>query len=191
MPTSKRTLAITDQIERAIHLVRGQRVMLDSDLARFYGVTTKRLNQQVARNLDRFPEDFSFQLTAEEYAALRLQIATSSSGPGGRRYLPRVFTEHGALMAANVLNSPVAVQASVHVVRAFVRLRQVLAAHVELAHKLAELESRVTGHDERIDALFAAIRQLMTPIQPPQRKIGFRVREARVRYGSRPVKRHR
>jgi len=168
-----------EPIERSIYVVRGQRVMLDADLARFYGVTTKRLNQQVTRNIDRFPEDFSFQLTSQEYEALRLQIATSKVGRGGRRYLPRVFTEHGALMAANVINSPVAVKASVQVVRAFVRLRQVLAQHVELAHKLAELESHVTEHDEQIRALFAAIRQLMSPPEPPPRKIGFRVRESK------------
>lgn len=111
----KYTLAKVEQIAGVVHFIRGKRVILDADLARFYGVTTKRLNQQVTRNIERFPDDFSFQLTQEEYENLRLQIATSSSGYGGRRYLPRVFTEHGALMAANVLNSPVAVHASVQV----------------------------------------------------------------------------
>src|SRR5213593_202721 len=114
-------------LESAIHLIRGHRVMLDSDLAAIYGVTTKRLNEQLKRNRPRFPDDFAFQLTLQEFTNLRSQSATSK-GRGGRRYLPWVFTEHGALMLANVLNSDVAIQASVRVVRAFVRLRQMVAA---------------------------------------------------------------
>ena len=179
------------KIERAIYLIRGQRVMLDSDLAAIYQVTTKRLNEQLRRNRARFPEDFAFQLTPEESSNLRSQFATSSlrsqivtsSSHGGRRYRPWVFTEHGALMLASVLNSNVAVQASVRVVRAFVRLREMIAASAELANRLKELEGRMDKNDEAIAQLFAAIRRLLTPIEPTtKREIGFHVRERATRY---------
>jgi hypothetical protein len=168
-----------------IYLIRGQKVMLDSDLAEIYGVTTRRLNEQVGRNSDRFPPDFGFQLTTEEFAALMSQIATSKKGRGGRRKLPWVFTEHGAIMLASVLNSPVAVEASVRVVRAFVRLREILASNRELAHKLAELERKFEGHDDAIRNLFEAIRQLLRPPEPKRRKIGFHVKETTGRYAVR------
>jgi hypothetical protein len=164
--------------------------MLDSDLAAFYGVTTKRLNEQLKRNRQRFPRDFAFQLTAEELVSLRSQIATSSlrsqnatSKQGGRRYLPWVFNEHGALMLASVLNSDVAVDASVRVVRAFVRLREMISANTELAAKFSQLEQRLDSHDEAIAQLFGAIRQLLAPAPGKERKIGFHVRERRGRYG--------
>jgi hypothetical protein len=161
------------RIEEMIFLIRGQRVMLDLDLAKVYGVATKRLKEQFRRNVERFPNDFAFQLTNQELANLRSQFATSSLH-GGHRYLPVAFTEHGALMLASVLNSPVAVEASVRVVRAFVLMREQLAAHKELAQKLSELESRVSGHDESIQNLFEAIRQLVEPPPPENRKqIGF------------------
>ena len=175
-------------IESAIYLLRGQRVMLDSDLAAIYGVTTKRLNEQLKRNRSRFPEDFAFQLTAEELANLRSQIATSSlqsqrKGHGGRRYLPWAFTEHGALMLANILNSDIAVQASVRVVRAFVRLREMVASNAQLAAKLEELEHRLDSHDEAIVDLFAALKRLLEAPEPPKkREIGFHVRERIGRY---------
>src|SRR4051794_29194345 len=176
-------------VENAIHLVRGQRVMLDSDLAAIYGVTTKRLNQQVRRNTHRFPQDFGFQLTAEEFTTLRSQIATSSlrsqiatSNKGGRRYAPWVFTEHGAIMLTSVLNSDVAISASVRVVRAFVRLWEIISANAELAAKFAQLERRLDGHDEAIAQLFAAIRQLLAPAPEKKREIGFHVRERQARY---------
>jgi hypothetical protein len=178
-------------VESAIHLIRGQRVMLDSDLAAIYQVTTKRLNQQVKRNRSRFPEDFAFQLTAKDIENLRSQIATSSlrsqfatsKQRGGRRYLPWVFTEHGALMLASVLNSEIAVQASVRVVRAFVRLREMVAANAQLAAKLEELERRFDSHDQSIANLFAAVKQLLEPPEPPKRReIGFHVRENAARY---------
>lgn len=160
-----------------IFLVRGQRVMLDSDLARIYGVTTKQLNQHFKRNRERFPKDFAFELTSQELATLRSQFVTSKKGSGGRRYLPWAFTEHGAIMLASILNSERAVQMSVSVVRAFVGMREQLAAHKELAKKLDELEHRVSGHDEAIGNLFEAIRQLVeapTPTFPEDRpKIGF------------------
>ena len=169
-------------LESAIHLIRGQRVMLDSDLAAIYGVTTKRLNEQLRRNRLRFPSDFAFQLTAEELTNLRSQIATSSFH-GGRRYRPWVFTEHGALMLASVLNSGIAVQASVRVVRAFVRLREMVAANAQLAAKLEELERRFDSHDQAIANLFAALKQLLEPSEPPKRReIGFHVRENAARY---------
>ncbi|HKP03931.1 MAG TPA: ORF6N domain-containing protein [Chthoniobacterales bacterium] len=169
-------------VENAIHLVRGQRVMLDSDLAAFYGVTTKRLNEQLKRNRQRFPKDFAFQLTTEELVSLRSQFATSKQG--GRRYRPWVFTEHGAIMLASVLNSDIAVEASVRVVRAFVRLREMISANTELAAKFSQLERRLDSHDEAIAQLFAAIRQLLAPSQKQRREIGFHVRERRARYGA-------
>jgi len=169
-------------VEGAIHLIRGQRVMLDSDLAAIYGVTTKRLNEQLRRNRSRFPSDFAFQLTAEEFTKLRSQIATSSFH-GGRRYRPWVFTEHGALMLASVLNSEIAVQASVRVVRAFVRLREMVAANAQLAVKLEELERRFDSHDDAIANLFATLKQLLEPPEASKRReIGFHVREEAARY---------
>ncbi len=151
--------------------------MIDADLAELYGVPTKRLNEQVRRNLERFPADFMFQLTRKEWDALRSQFATLDMGRGRgqhRKYLPYAFTEHGALMAANVLNSAAAVAMSVRVVRAFVRMREMVASHRELGRKLDELERRVAGHDTAIASLVQAIRELATPPQPsPKRRIGF------------------
>src|SRR5262249_20750310 len=136
-----------ERIEQTILVIRGQKVILDAELAKLYGVTTKRLNEQVRRNPDRFPDDFRFQLTAQEWEALRSQIATLKPGRGKyRKYLPYVFTEHGAVMAANVLSSPIAIAASIQVVRAFVRLRQMFATHAELAQKLKELEAKYAEH---------------------------------------------
>lgn len=171
-----------DNVQSAIYLIRGQRVMVDSDLAAIYQVTTKRLNQQFTRNRKRFPVDFAFRLTAGEFTNLRLQFATSNER-GGRRYLPWVFTEHGAIMLASVLNSDVAVQASVRVVRAFVRLREMVAANAQLAGKLAELERRLDSHDEAIVNLFATLKRLLEPPEPKKkREIGFHVRERSARY---------
>lgn len=171
-PVMSRHRQIAD-VESAIYLIRGQRVMLDSDLALIYQVTTKRLNQQLVRNQKRFPEDFAFRLTAEELTNLKSQTATSSlrsqfatSKRGGRRHLPWAFTEHGAIMLASVLSSDVAVQASVRVVRAFVRLREVVAANVQLAAKLADLEHRLDSNDEAIVDLFAALKRLPEPPEP-------------------------
>jgi ORF6N domain len=178
-------------LESAIHLIRGQRVMLDADLAMIYGVTTKRLNEQLKRNRLRFPRDFAFQLTVQEFTNLKSQFATSSlrsqsvtsSSHGGKRKLPWVFTEHGALMLASVLNSAIAVQASVRVVRAFVRMREMVAANAQLAAKLQELERRLDSHDEGIANLFAALKQLLEPSEPTKRReIGFHVREKAARY---------
>lgn len=173
MTTKRRAIVPALRIESSILLLRGCRVMLDSDLAEIYQVTTKRLNEQVKRNRERFPEDFMFQLTSGEAAALRSQFATSNRGRGGRRYRPYVFTEHGAVMLASVLNSPVAVQASIQVVRAFIRMRQVMATHKDVARRIMDLERRIERHDEHITALFEAVRQLMKPPERPRKQIGF------------------
>ena len=167
-----------ETITHAIREIRGQRVLLDAELAALYGVTTKRLNEQVRRNLDRFPADFMFQLTAEEAGALRSQSATLKAGRGQhRKYPPFAFTEHGAIMAATVLNSPRAVEMSIYVVRAFVQLRELLASNKELALRLDELEARIekklTGHDQAIAAVLSAIRQLMSSPAHKRRGIGF------------------
>jgi len=158
-------LAPQDVITR----VRGHAVILDTDLAALYGVPVKRLNEQVRRNADRFPEDFVFQLSEQEWKALRSQFATSK-GRGGRRYLPYAFTEHGAIMAANVLNSTQAIQMSVAVVRAFVRLRRMALSVEGLARKVAELEKK---YDASFRVVFDAVRQLMNPPQPLRKPIGF------------------
>ncbi|MDB6020290.1 MAG: uncharacterized protein JWQ04_147 [Pedosphaera sp.] len=161
-----------------VHFIRGRRVMLDSDLARIYGVPTMRLNEQFKRNRERFPATYAYQLTREEFTALISQIAISKKGRGGRQKLPWVFTEHGAVMLACVLKSPVAVEASVRVVNAFFYLREQLAANAGLAQKFAELESRLNGHDESITELFEAIRLLLElPASKTRREIGFHVKE--------------
>jgi len=183
-PMTKSSYVIpVEKIERSIFLIRGQRVMLDADLAKLYGVSTKRLNEQVKRNRDRFPEDFMFQLNSTEANNLRSQIATSKEGRGGRRYLPFAFTEHGAIMLASVLNTPRAIKVTVFVVRAFIRLREILATHRSLANKLAELEGKIETHDEAIKSLLLAIRQLMAAPERPPKKIGFQLKEKRASYG--------
>ncbi len=176
-----KAMVSVERIERPIYLIRGQKVMLDSDLAEIYGVQTKALKRAVNRNRARFPSDFMFQLTAKEYESLRRQIGTLKRGQHAK-YLPYVFTEHGAIMLASVLNSPVAVEASVRVVRAFVRLREMLASNRELAQKLAELERKFEGHDDAIRNLFEAIRQLLASPEPKRRGIGFQVKERSVKY---------
>src|SRR6266478_211965 len=167
-------------IEQRIYTIRGVRVILDSDLAALYGVPTKRLNEQYRRDRDRFPEDFAFQLTRQEIDSLRSQIATSSSH-GGRRYRPYAFTEHGALIAANILNSPRAVQMSIFVIRAFVKMRETLLGTRELAKKLAVLEKKLTSrldvHEAAIVQVLQEIMQILNPPppppEPPPRRIGF------------------
>jgi hypothetical protein len=175
-----------ERIEPRILLIRGQRVILDADLAELYGATTKAFNQAVKRNRNRFPADFMFQITAEEVEGVRSRFATASdvraamrsqfvtASKRNIRYLPNAFTEHGALMAASILNTSRAMEVSIYVIRAFVRLRELLSAHKELASKLAELERKVASHDTAIQALVAAIRRLTEPLPaPPQPEIGF------------------
>jgi leucyl aminopeptidase len=192
----------TVDITTLITTVRGKRAILDADLARIYGVPTRRLNEQVRRNTDRFPPDFAFVLTEQEVADLKSQIATSSykgnrsqfvtsSTHGGRRKLPMVFTEHGAIMAATVLRSKRAIQMSVFVVRAFIRMRQMLIEQRDLARKLAALEKELTArldiHETAINEILGQIRRLLSPPsgpEPPKKRIGFVVEEPHVPYGS-------
>ena len=181
MDTKDLTVVPIESISRAIIVLRGHKVLLDAELAALYGVSTKRFNEQVRRNCERFPADFMFRLTAEEAESLRSQNATIKGGRGQhRKYLPYAFTEHGAIMAATILNSPRAVEMSVYVVRAFVKLRELLSSNRELARRFAQLETRLdkklTQHDQTIGAILAAIRKLMNPEAPPESKrrpIGF------------------
>jgi len=176
----KKTFQIipVERVESKILLIRRQKVIIDSDLALLYAVTTTRLNEQIKRNIDRFPADFMFQLTKEEFTNLKSQFATSSSGWGGRRKLPYAFTEHGAIMAASVLNSKRAIEASIFVVRAFVKLRQMLAPYKELTTKLENLENKLQSHDKQIISLVQAIRLLMpAPDIKPSEPFGFRSRK--------------
>jgi len=178
MKKSSTQLVAIDQVERIIYQVRGERVILDADLAKLYGVSSKRLNEQVKRNLSRFPEDFRFVLSLQELAHLKSQFATSSAQHGGRRKAVSVFTEHGAIMAANVLNSPAAIAMSVHVVRAFVKIRRIEARHKDLAQELKDLKLQLKAnfseYDKHFRTVFAAIDQLIAPLErKKQRRIGF------------------
>lgn len=175
------TIVPVELIERKIYLIRGQKVMLDSDLAELYGITTKVLVQAVKRNLKRFPSDFMFVLTNQEVASLRSQIVTSKIGRGGRRYPPYAFTEQGVSMLSSVLNSDRAVEVNIQIMRTFVKLREIIASHKDLAKRLDDLEKK---YDAQFRVVFDAIRRLMTPPEPDKKKIGFRVRERRVRYNT-------
>lgn len=166
-----RSLVVAHKIEQTIHLIRGERVMLDADLAVLYGVTTKALNQAVRRNRSRFPSDFMFQLTREESRRLRSQIVTSDNGRGGRRYAPYAFTEQGVAMLSTVLRSPRAIQVNIEIMRTFVRLRAFLASNALLRRRLDKLEKK---SDSRFKIVFDAIRALMAlPNEAPKRRIGF------------------
>jgi phage regulator Rha-like protein len=188
--TSSNSLVPLERIERLIFVIRGVKVMLDSDLAALYGVTAGNLNKSVKRNLERFPEDFMFQLSKEEYASLRFQIGILKRGQHSK-YLPHVFTEHGVAMLSSVLNSPRAIQVNIAVMRTFSKLRELLSTHKELAEKLAELERTVTQHDKSILALFEAIRQLMQTPEKPKRPIGFTLEERMATYEFRKRKARR
>jgi len=181
-------MVLTRRVESKILVMRGRRVILDSDLAELYGVPVKRLNEQVKRNVERFPSDFLFRVRDED---LRSQIATSKTGRargvkkgsaarGGRRYRPFAFTEHGAIMAATLLNSKKAVEMSIFVVRAFVRMREALATNQKIVAKLKDLEQRVGNHDGNIQQIVAAIHEMMKPPAAPGRRIGFKVPAANV-----------
>lgn len=180
--TDNKPVISVERIETYIYLIRGQKVMLDSDLAELYGVETKVLKRAVKRNSQRFPNDFMFQLNNQEVISLRCQIGTSKTGHGGSRYLPFAFTEQGVAMLSGVLTNPRAIRVNIEIMRAFIRLRQLLASHKELARKLTELEGQLRDHDEQIQAIFDAIRQLMTQPEAPRKKIGFHVREKHARY---------
>jgi hypothetical protein len=159
-------------IEQKIFMIRRHRVMLDKDLAVLYGITTGNLNKAVSRNLDRFPDDFMFRLTKEEYNRLIFHFGTSSWG--GTRKMPRAFTEQGVAMLSSVLRSKRSVQMNIAIMRTFVKLRRILSTHKELANKLAQLERKIEKHDEEICAIFEAIRQLMAPPEKTKRRIGFK-----------------
>jgi hypothetical protein len=170
LPMDKAQLPVLhDRIEQAILLIRGEKVLLDADLAKLYGVSTKALVQALNRNRERFPADFVFQLTVDEHRVLRSQTVTSK-GRGGRRYPPHAFTEHGVAMLSSVLKSRRAVAVNIEIVRTFVRLRRLLATHADLSRKLEELEKR---YDSHFKVVFEAIRQLMKPPEEPKRRIGF------------------
>lgn len=162
---------LSEQVEQKILLVRGHRVMLDTELAVLYGVPTKRLNEQVQRNRKRFPSDFMFQLTTEEVDHLRSQIATSKSGSGGRRYRPYVFTEQGVAMLSSVLKSERAIQVNIAIMRAFVQLREMIGSNKGLARRLNELEKK---YDSQFRVVFEAIRELMAEPEPKIKRIGFK-----------------
>lgn len=173
--SSKNLIATSEQIQKMVHIVRGQRVMLDSDLARLYGVTTTRLNEQVSRNLDRFPEDFAYQLTQKEFTSLMSQIAISNTGRGGRRKPPWVFTEHGVAMLSSVLRSPTAVQVNIEIMRAFVQMRRLMGTPGELVEQLRRLDETVQLHDDQIRAIAEVLNRLMANPEPNKRRIGFHV----------------
>ncbi|HWW01739.1 MAG TPA: ORF6N domain-containing protein [Candidatus Acidoferrum sp.] len=193
--SGKAEIISAGDITRLIRSIRGQRVILDNDLAAVYGVPTKRLNEQYRRNLGRFPEDFAFQLSQGEWATLRSQIVTleparnlrsqnaTSRSHGGRRYLPVAFTEHGALMAANILNSPRAVAMSVYIIRAFVKMREDLAANAAILKRLAEIDKTLLLHDGALRDIYQKLRPLLEPPpEPPKPGIGFHVKEDALPY---------
>jgi hypothetical protein len=186
--TTQAGLIPAPDIARLIHFVRGRRVILDEHLAALYGVATKRLNEQYRRNSERFPEDFAFQLSQAEWAALRSQFATLKTGRGGhRKYPPVAFTEHGSLMAANILSSPRAVAMSVYVIRAFVKMREELAANVAILKRLAEIDKALLIHDIALREVLEKLRPLLEPPPaPPKPEIGFHVKEDPIPYRARP-----
>lgn len=170
---STTALVQRDEIQDLVHVIRGQRVMLDSDLARLYGVTTAALNQAVQRNADRFPDDFAYQLTQQEFTDLISQIVISKSGGGGRRKLPWVFTEHGVAMLSSVLRSPTAVRVNIEIMRTFVRLRRLMATPGELVEQLTRLAETVRLHDGQIQAISQVLNKMMERREEPKRRIGF------------------
>ena len=170
---AKTAIVVASRVDSKIFVLRGQRVILDRDLAELYGVQVRHLNQQAKRNAKRFPPAFRFQLSPRELKILKSQNVIPSEGHGGARYLPYAFTEHGAIMAATVLNSELAIEMSVFVVLAFVRMRRAIAGNRNILTKLAELEHRLESHDTEIQDLMNAIRELMAPEEPNRRRIGF------------------
>ena len=180
------TIVPIESIVSKIILLRGEKVMIDRDLAELYSVETKQLKRAVRRNIDRFPADFMFELTREEYNSLRSHFGTSSWG--GTRYLPMVFTEQGVAMLSSVLNSKRAIEVNIAIMRAFVQLRKISSSQKQLAQKLHEIEARLGDHDESIGAIFEAIQQLMAPPERPRKKIGFEVKEPKSRYGKKTGK---
>ena len=175
-----------ERIQQAIYLIRDQKVMIDRDPASLYGIPTKALKQAVRRNRERFPDDFMFVLDAKEFQTWRSQFVTSKEDRKGLRYAPMAFTEHGVAMLSSVLNSTQAIQVNIAIIRAFIRLRRLLADHLELSKKLNELEKK---YDRQFAVVFDAIRQLMEPTKSPRKKIGFHVKEPRAEYARKGDKR--
>ena len=170
-----KSVAIPDEVVmNKIHLIRNHKVMLDMDLAELYQVTSKRLNERVKRNASRFPDDFMFQLTEQEWESLRSQIATSKKGRGGRRYAPFAFTEHGVLMLSSVLNSERAVQVNIQIMRIYTKLKGMLLTHKDILLKLEKLERKTSKHDENFKIVFDYLNELLNPKTEPMRKIGFK-----------------
>jgi len=173
MPEKVKTPVISEELVMTkIYLIRGQKVMLDSDLSTLYNVETKRLKEQVNRNRERFPEDFMFQLTRDEFEILRSQIATSSWG--GTRYMPFAFTEQGVAMLSSVLNSPTAISVNIQIIRVFTKMRALLMTHKDILLQLEKIEKKVDNHDEQIALVFTYLKKLLNPPQQPRRRIGFR-----------------
>lgn len=170
-----KSIAIPDEVVISkIYLIRNQKVMLDIDLAALYQVETGRLNEQVKRNADRFPDDFMFQLTDEEWESLRSQIANSKKGRGGRRYAPFAFTEHGVLMLSSVLNSERAIQVNIQIMRIYTKFKGMLLDHKDILLKLEKLEKKVSKHDENFKVVFSYLKELLNPKTEPMRKIGYK-----------------
>jgi len=180
------TIVPIETIVSKILLIRGEKVLLDRDLAELYGVETKQLKRAVRRNISRFPEDFMLQLTREEFDNLRYHFGTSSWG--GIRYTPMAFTEQGVAMLSSVLNSKRAIEVNIVIMRAFVQLRKMITSHAELAQKLAELERHLESHDQQIQSIFETIRQLMAPQETTKRRIGFDIKEGSAAYSKRAKK---
>jgi hypothetical protein len=175
MSKDKKSLVVPDEVMISkIYLIRNHKVMLDIDLAELYQVETGRLNEQVKRNVDRFPEDFMFQLTNEEWESLRSQIAISKKGKGGRRYAPFAFTEHGVLMLSSVLNSERAIQVNIQIMRVYTKLKGMLLTHKDILLKLEKLERKTSKHDENFKIVFDYLKELLNPPSEPMRKIGFK-----------------
>ncbi len=179
------TLVPVESIVNKIVLLRGEKVLIDRDLAALYGVETKQLKRAVRRNINRFPEDFMFQLKKEEYQLLRSQFGTLKRG-GHSKYPPMAFTEQGVAMLSSVLNSDRAIEVNIAIMRAFVHLRKMIDSHSELSRKLSDLERKLGHHDEHIQTIFEAIHQLMAPPDTPNKKIGFTIKEKQARYGNKP-----
>jgi len=171
---SKKIAVPEEVVMSKIYEIRGQKVMLDNDLAELYEVETKRLKEQVKRNIDRFPEKYMFELTEEEFAFLRSQFATSKKGRGGTRYLPMVFTEHGVLQLSNVLNSKRAIQVSFFIIDVFVKIREMLLTHKDLLLKMEDMEKKVSGQDEKIGQIFNYLKQFVKDQEAPRKRIGFK-----------------
>jgi len=171
---SKEVMIPDELVINKIYLIRGKKVMLDRDLAGLYVVETRRLKEAVRRNIDRFPEDFMFELTPAEFESLRSQFATSKTGRGGARYLPMAFTEQGVAMLSAVLNSVTAILVSIQIIRVFTKMREMLLTHKDILLQLEKIEKKLAGHDEDIILVFGYLKKLLNPPEPPRQKIGFR-----------------